>query len=298
MRRSPACCGFGPWSDRVGDQVEIAGSLNLQGTRATTFVDHKQSWPPLSIESDEGRLSCIIQLNGFTYERLGTGAPTDAVTREEWLLQQLPNRRGDDFHPQPFEQLMRVLRGMGYEQDARRIGLLKESLMQKIRVRRASVWSRPFMLLTGYAWGTLAGYGYRSHRLFVFLLLLWLSCTWFFNLAEKQGLFAPADAQVWTNQDIARECERTRWTVCDRVARYITFNATIYAADVIFPIIDLQQQAQWIPLLKTLIIDVPWIGRLYLPPGSVHIVIWLATIIGTASVVLLGAILTGLLKRD
>jgi len=290
---------LGPWATRAKEQVDLQGSLNLQGARAETFVDHQDSWPPVYVEGDEGRLYCVVQLNGFVYDKLGTGAPTDSATREKWLLQQQPKRRRTgDFHPQPFEQLMRVLRAMGYDQDARRIGLLKESLMQPTRVHRATFWSRPLVLLTGYAWGTLAGYGYRSHRLFVFLLLLWLGCAWFFGQAEAQGLFAPADAGVWTNADLVRECEQTRWTVCPKVSGFITFNAAMYAADVIFPFIDLQQQAQWIPLMKPFVLDVPGIGPAHLPAGTVHLVAWIATMIGTACVVLLGAILTGLLHRE
>ena len=289
---------LGPWATHAKGQVELAGSLNLQGAHVATFVDHELSWPPRYIEVDKKRLPCVIQLNGFVYERLGTGAPTDAGARETWLLREVASRHSADFHPQPFEQLMRVLREMGYEQDGRRIGLLKESLMQATRVSRASALSRPVVLLTGYVWGTLAGYGYRSHRLFVFLLLLWLSCTAFFQLAETQGLFAPADAQVWTNQDIVRECERTRWTICDRVSHFITFNAAMYAADVIFPFIDLQQQTHWMPLLKPLAVVLPGVGHVILPPGTVHLVAWLATIVGAACVILLGAILTGLLHRE
>jgi hypothetical protein len=289
---------LGPLPTPTSRQVTLSGSLDLQGARVATFVDHRKSWPPRFIDGGEGRLACVIKLNGFVYDRLGTGAPTDSTTREKWLLQQQPQRRDEDALPQPFEQLMRVLREMGYDQDARRIGLLKESLMQPARVRRASFWARPLVRLTGYAWGTLAGYGYRSHRLFVLLLVLWLSCAWFFNVAEGQGLFAPADAQVWTEQALVQECEATRWTVCGRVAHFITFNAAIYAADVIFPFIDLGQQAQWVPLLKPVAVVIPGLGLVELPPGTVHLISWIAAIIGTACVILLGAILTGLLHRE
>jgi hypothetical protein len=175
---------------------------------------------------------CVILLDGFVYERFAGRAPTDAVTRRKWLLRQpLDPAR---FRPQPFEQLIGVLRRMGHEQDARVIGLLKESLLHPVRVRRASFWARPLVALTGYAWGTFCGYGYRPHRLFVLLVVLWLACTFFFKIAEENGAFAPADPQIWTNRDVLNRCATVRWTICDDVVQFMPFNAAIYSADVIF----------------------------------------------------------------
>ena len=288
---------LGPWTPPSDAQVRIEGSLNLQGARVATLADHELSWPPRGIQTAQGWLPCVISLDGFVYEVLGAGAPTDALIRKTWLMQQQPRRGKGIFRPQPFEQLIKVLRNMGYDQDATRIGLLKESLLEPIRVRRASFWSRPLVMLTGYAWGALCGYGYRPHRLFVLLMGLWMAAAWFFHFVEQKGAFAPRDPQVWTNNEIVAECARTRWTLCPRVADLIPFNAVTYAVDTIIPVIDLGQRSGWAPTLKPLQVDLPYAGARILPAGTVHVVSWLVSIIGAVSVITLGAILSGFVRR-
>ncbi len=289
---------LGPWTPPSDAQVRIEGSLNLQGARVATLADHELSWPVKEIQTPQGQLPCVISLDGFVYDALGAGAPTYAVTRRTWLLQQQPRRGKGVFRPQPFEQLTKVLRNMGYEQDAMRIGLLKASLLQPIRISRASFWSRPLAVLTGYAWGTLCGYGYRPHRLFVLLMVLWMGAAWFFHVAETKGAFAPRDPQVWTNSEILAECAPARWTICPRIAELIPFNAVTYALDTIIPVIDLGQRSAWAPVLKPVRMDLPNGGAQTLPAGTVHIVSWLVSLIGTLAVVTLGAILSGLVQRQ
>ena len=290
---------LGPWTEPYDKQALIEGSLNLQGAHASTLADHEESWPVASITTADGeRLPCVIALDGFTYERLAPGAPFQARKRRNWLMRQLPRRGTGAFRPQPFEQLIAVLRNMGFEQDARRIGLMKEQELQTLRLRRASFWVRPFVGFIGILWGGFCGYGYRPHRLAVTLFALWAMSAAFFYAAEKAGGFAPRDAEIWTNEKIIEACAGSDWTVCPEVATLIPFNAVTYAADTLLPIIDLQQRSTWAPMLKSLTIDFPYLGVRTMPPGALYVVIWIVNILGAVGAILFGVILSGLVRRD
>jgi hypothetical protein len=290
---------LGPWTPPDYDkQAKIEGSLNLQGAHAVTLADHEDSWPVATIETADGeKLPCVISLDGFTYKRLATRAPTDAAKRRHWLLRQRPRRGTGGFRPQPFEQLISVLRDMGFEQDARRIGLLKEQILQAIRLQRASFGARLFVAFIGFFWGGFCGYGYRPHRLFVALFALWAMSSLFFYAAEQGGGFAPRDPEIWARNEIADICA-ARWTTCEKVANLQPFNAVTYAADTIFPIIDLQQRSTWAPILTSLKMKVPYFGERTLPAGMLYVVTWVVNLLGAIAVILLGAIMSGLVKRD
>jgi hypothetical protein len=287
-----------PWVPPYDQQVDIRGSLNLQGAQVTTLLDHELSWPLRTAETPHGNLPCLIQLDGFVYERLGGPAPIDAGKRKKWLLQQTARGKHGVFRPQPFEQLIKVLRSMGHDHEARRIGLLKESLIHPLNIHATSAWSRPFALLTDHLYGFFTGYGYRPHRLAVTILLMWISSAWFFSIAERQGAFAPREAEIWTNERLMTACGTERWTACSDVFDLIPFNAASYAADTIIPIIDLQQRSSWTPMLKKIEITIPYFGQKTLPSGTLLVVTWCVNIFGALAVILLGAIASGLVKKD
>lgn len=298
--RVGAVLWLGPWTPPYDKQVRIDGSLNLQGAYAATLADDEKSWPVRSIVTDSGkRVPCTIALDGFVYERLRVTAPTRASIRRKWLMRLPPRRDGEpEFRPQPFEQLISVLKLMGFEQDARRIGLLKEQQFQRVRVQRAAFWARPFIEMVGAFWGGFAGFGYRPHRLVVMLIALLALSSVFFYAAEQAGGFVPADPDVWANELLVKECGTRDWTVCPRVARIMPFNAVGYAADTMLPIIDLQQRSNWTPMLNALTVDLPLVGEMYVPYGGLYAVTWVVNILGALGAILLGAILSGLVARD
>lgn len=289
---------LGKWTHPTDKPVKIEGSLNLQGARATTLADDEESWPVKQIDTKDGKkVPCTIALDGFVYERLRITSPTRADLRQKWLMRSQPRKEGPEFRPQPFEQLIIVLRRMGFDQDARQIGMLKEQQLQDARVKRASVLASPFLEIFGSFWGGFAGYGYKPHRLVIMLFSLWALSSVFFYAAEKAGGFVPSDPDVWANQMIIDACESKVWTICARVAKIIPFNAVSYAADTILPVIDLQQRSNWTPMLSGLKMDLPLIGKFYLPAGGLYAVTWLVNILGALGAILLGAIMSGLVAR-
>jgi hypothetical protein len=94
---------------RHGFQAE--GEVRLVNGRVRQLSDDEASWPT------PGNL----QLDGFVYTAIVAG-PADAATRLRWLARQPPR----SFRPQPYEQLAKVLRESGHEDDAIRVLIAKE----------------------------------------------------------------------------------------------------------------------------------------------------------------------------
>ena len=84
---------------------------------------------------------------------------------------------------------------------------------------------------------------------------------------------------MWASDDLRKNCARN-WTTCDKVAD-VAFNALTYSADMLLPVIDLKQRSTWIAL-----------------PGWTRGLTWVENVLGSVCVLLLGAILSGLVKRD
>ena len=284
----------------------IQGSITLQNAYAVTFIDQPASWPVATIKAHNNiDLPCYLLLDGFTYERFSGATPTRAKVREKWLMRQRPSHLGKDFRPQPFEQLIKVLRKMGHDADARRIGFLKQSLLRPVQTNRASWYFRLFVWLTGWAWGLSCGYGYRPHRLIVALLALWLGCGFLYQAGAAHGGFAPRDGQVWTSQVYNEACGKN-WTECaelkagggGKAGEIIAFNAFTYSADMLLPAIDLGQRSAWTPMWREIKVTLPYAGEVTLPPGTLRAAAWAENILGVAGVILIGAILSGIVKRD
>ena len=175
--------------------------------------------------------------------------------------------------------------------------------MRPSRIREARPLFRPFVWLTSRAWGLSCGYGYRPHRLFVLLLTLWLACSLLYKAGAEAGGFAPKDAQVWTNEAY-KDCDRN-WTTCEKgygkLTEIIAFNPFTYSADMLLPVIDLGQRSAWTPMWREVSVRAPYLTserRLTLPAGTLRAVAWAENILGVAGVILIGAILSGIIKRD
>lgn len=266
---------FAPFRKNGGPSL-FEGSLDLQGASVGSFIDSPDSWPAASVVTEKrGELPCVIDLDGFTFDRFAFGAPTKADVRRQWLSRQRCAHMNSSFRPQPFEQLIKALRLMGHDMDARRIAIFKQEQLARIARSHGSLsgWVRPL-------YGVVAGYGYRPQRLALILFALWLGCAGLYLSAARNGGFAPADAQVWTNERLAAAC-RANWTTCPDVAASLEFNALAYSTDVLLPVANLNQRSAWTP-----------------SHSAVRAVAWTENLLGSLGVLLLGAILGGFIKRD
>jgi len=164
--------------------AEIKGALDLTGASIDTLHDDEASWPAAH----------DLLLNRCLYNAL-IGGPMDADRRLDWLARQSPERWGEDFWPQPYEQLADVFRAMGHWDDSRSVLIVKERLHRRARRARARnpLWRSLLYLSDGILGATLA-YGRQP-----LLALLWLFCFWLvgvavFGQAEKEGAIMPNSA--------------------------------------------------------------------------------------------------------
>ncbi|WP_267213366.1 hypothetical protein [Chelatococcus asaccharovorans] len=242
-------------------EAGIFGVLALTGASIGTIHDDVQSWP------DQGNLL----LNRCRYGAFIDG-PVDAKSRLDWLARQAPERWGEDFWPQPYEQLASVFREMGHGEDARAVLVVKERLQRRARRQRAhNPALRALLGATDGILGITLAYGRQPLLAFVWLLLFWALGVGVFTYAEHRGAIMPNSAVVlrspeWTLCGVARTeqrsllatqqtqglaepgqsqlaCFRQRW----EASSYPDFNPSMYSLDTLLPVLDMGQKAFWRP---------------------------------------------------
>jgi hypothetical protein len=148
--------------------TKVSGDIGLSHAHVGVLFD------------DEDLLKCLARndshlcLDGFTYNHLHIDAPVEWRTRLDWLRSQPPKLLSDDFRPQPWEQLIKVLREMGHKGQAARIAIAKEDLLHK--TDKIKWYVRPFH----YLFGLLAGYGHTPSKLVLWMFAIWLLCGFFY----------------------------------------------------------------------------------------------------------------------
>jgi len=219
----------------------MGGSINLSSARAGTLCDDAEIWTT----SHPAHV-----LDGFTYERLGGGAPTDGPTRIAWLECQRDDHLRKDFRPQPWEQLIAVLRAMGHPNEARTIAVAKQR-----RLRRAGKIVRGASFLH-WLYGVFVGYGYRPTRLFTAIAIVWLGCAAAYWMAVNPGQFAsttpllaPASAEPSAACLVARANARSGDPCPLPPPDYRSFAPLIYSADVLLPVVSLGYREEWRPVV-------------------------------------------------
>ena len=83
-----------------------------------------------------------------------------------------------------------------------------------------------------------------------------------------------------------------------KVSEIIAFNPFTYSADMLLPAIDLGQRSAWTPMWREIRVEVPYLGPRTLPDGTLRAAAWAKNILGVSGVILIGAILSGVIKRD
>ena len=249
--------------------TKVEGWIDLTAAHVGSLTDDTASWP----------VNALI-LDGFAYDRIGRGA-TDAATRIVWLKKQYPPYLNEDFRPQPWEQLIKVLREMGHGRDANAVAIAKQHALRaagKIGTRAARTdfrfgWRRwfdarwndlsnDFAKGAHYAYGWLAGFGYRPTRIILWAVALWLVSAFAFSIAAESGLMAPTNPvlhahEAGANVDVTAcgangDVQPSRyWVRCAGMpAEYTTFSPLGYAADMILPLVNLQQDTDWGPVVS------------------------------------------------
>ncbi len=264
----------------------IKGALNFAYSHANIVSDFDLSaW----MQATE------LRLDGFTYDRID--GDIDVPKRVAWL-DKVESHADSSFFAQPWEQLTKTLNSLGYKIEARSVAIEKEVRLGKGRVIRSfgrRSWHRLF--------GWIAGYGYEPFRVVKLMIATWLISSLVYLWADQQASIGPSNALIFNNEAIARDCgwtkprattKKVRWTVCGSVPQeYTTFNAFFYSLDLILPLVDLQQDRDWSPMVTE-----PD-GVTMLVPGAIaRFVMWTEILLGWFFSLILVAALSGLSKGN
>ncbi len=289
----------------------LNGRVSLMGAKVGTLSDDADSWP-------KGQLI----LDGFVYERLGgKNVLTDAKSRIEWLEKQKPTHLNDkkEFKPQPWQQLQKVLREMGHIEDARQVGIAFEKRLYEADLigQSPEEWGTLRKIVTKWIsrrfhqlFGWLIGYGYRPLRLFIYVVSVWFACGAFYWYAAYEGVFAPSNPLVFQNSkyDICKAAEilelectpKPNWYLClELPEEYTGFSPFLYSLDLILPLVDLQQEHDWSPMIPTP--KNTWFGEFKsweFPKHCTRMLMWLEILFGWMSSLLLAAVVSGLARRS
>ena len=249
--------------------IKVESLVDLATAHVGSLVDDSASWPE----------NALI-LDGFVYDRI-TAGPTDAAKRIAWLNKQQSRFLNEYFHPQPWEQLIKVLREMGHGRDADEVAIAKQHALRaagKIGTRAARTdfrfrWRRwldaRWNDLSNFVarrfhdiYGLLAGYGYRPVRILLWVIGLWAVSALAFSTAAENGLMAPTNPVLHAHEAGANvnvtACGANGdvqppqyWVRCAGMpAEYTTFSPLGYAADMILPLVNLQQDSEWGPVVS------------------------------------------------
>ena len=203
-------------------------SLDLTDAKVGALADEKDSWP------EKGRLI----LDGFVYDRITAGptdaeAPTnaripiDAAARLRWLHLQ-PDELG--FRPQPYEQLIAVMRRMGHEHQVAKVAIAKKWDLRKHGDLGWWGWTKNWFLYLA------VGYGYRAWLAFIWLLVLVVLGSCFFSYAHSVNVLVPSDQGTYTEYQKSKMEKLPPY--------YPDFHAPFYSLDVVLPF-DLGQKSNW-----------------------------------------------------
>jgi hypothetical protein len=298
---------------RAGTQIE--GEINLTAAEIGDICDDQDCWP----------MKGNLVLDRCSYGAFTGSTPVDAPSRIRWLSLQKSTERSE-FRPQPWEECARVLREMGHGAAAREILIEKERRQRaarRARVKKALAEARAardkavpeagvrphtdrviglWLQLFGLqVWdGILAafvGYGRKPQNAAIWALGFWLLGAVIFGHAAGHGAIKPNLPQVLRGEEWHQCAEggvrRNDWPTqyaCflqqPEARSYPRFNALVYSADTLIPVVSLEMQAYWLP--DDSIRRGAW-ARAYL---------WLHIAIGWGLTLLAVAGFSGLIKQD
>jgi len=248
------------------DGAVIDGALSLNGAQLGAITDEEACWPKPG----------DLLLNRCLYKAF-LGAPVDADSRLDWLSRQDPARWSEDFWPQPYEHLARVLTEMGHEDDAQAVLMEKDRLWRRaVRQRAPSGPARIAMTLRDAVMGITIGYGRRPLRALTWLLLVCLVGWAIYAVLERESAIRPNVSVILRSPE---------WVLCGvpqgqelflqslntlraglakpgqtqlhcfnnqpESAAFPRFNALMLSVDALLPVVETGQRDFWSPDTRT-----------------------------------------------
>ncbi|MFJ5259067.1 oxidoreductase [Streptomyces sp. NPDC088387] len=147
-----------------------------------------------------------LHMGGFAYENLVPQGPFPLAERLDWVAAATA-----EYSPEPYERLAAVLRNGGEDEDAREVLLAKQRRRRETLPPAAKLW--------GIVQDVTVAYGYRPGRAAVWMAVLWAAGSVAFAYAGKPAVGESAGDPPW--------------------------NPTLFALDLLLPVIDLGHVAYW-----------------------------------------------------
>ncbi len=272
--------------------ASVRGMMNLTRAEIGAMTDLAGSWPAAG-----NLLLNRCRYGGFT----GPGTPITAEARIDWLARQDGSLSGGDFWSQPWEECARVLREMGHDSEARAVLVEKERRQRAARRARLRAQGEGTRAAVFAAWDRLMGmttrYGREPLWAFAWLIGFWLLGIVAFEAARQGDMLKPNDSIVlraaeWTEcvPGAARNAGGHSQLACflaqPEGASFPVFNAPVYSADALMPIVDLGMQSNWVPDENTLV------------GAGARAYLWLHITLGWALSLLAVAGFSGLIRID
>lgn len=189
--------------------------LDLEDVHAGAIWDDEASWPA------PGNLA----INGFVYGDIA-GGPSDGPSRLRWLALQ-----PQEYHPQPFRQLAKVLSEMGRDDGATQVRIAKEVAQR--RLGHESLTQRAWSLMLQYT----IGFGYQPLR-----ALWWIAGfvgigTILFGWGYRMRIITPTEEAAYREFVASGEAP----------PHYPVFNPLVYSLENFLPVVELHQDKYWRP---------------------------------------------------
>ena len=242
--------------------ASIHGTLDLTATAIGAIYDEKACWP------QKGDL----RLNRCQYGAF-IGGPIDAASRLGWLARQVSERWGEDFWPQPYEQLSTVFREMGHDEEARAVLITKERLQRRARRARArNPLLRAVLAVNDGVLGVTLRYGRQPLLALVWLILFWGIGVVVFALAEQSSAlkpnspvvlrslewtmcalwqtdsrYMPSTGQVMSGRATTGQSQLSCFLSQPEASSYPEFNPWMYSLDTLLPVMEIGQKLYWRP---------------------------------------------------
>jgi hypothetical protein len=320
--------------------AHVAGIFQLQTNQPVNTIDLSHANISF-LQSVPNAWGVGVVLDGLVYDNL-RAASWQSKDYIAWLNKQTATDLGGcdihSFKPQPWHQLIGVLRKIGhqdiatelaitYEQHRYAIGkvgayqessALSGSNSLKLRVNNFFKHTNQYIVMFLHAtFGLFAGYGYKPLRLLWWMLGVWLFSATMYFCAAYHGIFTPSDPLVFQNESYESDCrsfdiDGTARTINNQDEKGVTHNWYTCAK-------LMGEYTTFSPVAYSLDVIFPLVdlgqektwGVYIATPRSndellkhwswnhaVRLLVWFEVLFGWMASLMLVAVLTGLTERD